>query len=537
MGLERMKSVCRVCIVCIILLFASSIGFAATEVPTGGTSFDYAWLKGRAKALSQTPFVNHEGELPRALHNLTWDQYMQVAFNSDHALWKADSGLFRAELFHLGLFFKTPITIYELEDGKAKEIAYNSDLFTYGTSGLGQAHLPKNLGFAGFRLRYHTDWTRDLVAFLGASYFRAVGGEMQYGMSARGLAVDTALPRNEEFPLFTHFWLEKPKPGLDVCTVYALLDSPSITGAYRFDIRPGHMLTINVDAALYPRTPIERLGIAPLTSMYMTGENDRRTSYDWRPEVHDSDGLLIHNGHGEWLWRPLTNPSGLRFNSFMDSTPRGFGLLQRDQNFDHYQDDGVFYDKRPSLWVEPRGDWGAGSVQLVEIPTLDETFDNIVAFWNPATPVEPGQELLYSYTLHWGTAPPVQTRLATVVDTFAGLGGVVGQPRKYYSKRFVVDFAGGDLAMIGQATEVRPVLATSAGRIEITSVRPQHAIKGLRCMFDVVPPDETQNPIDLRLYLEADGRPLTETWVYQWTPPATEDRHLYNPGHLEENKK
>lgn len=380
----------------------SAVATAATNAPTptGGTMFDYAWLKGRARSLAATPYVSHEGELPGVLQNLTWDAYMQLSFDPEHALWQDGTSLLRAELFHLGLYFRTPITMYELTDGKVKEIDYTPDLFKYGNSGIKGKDLPKDLGFAGFRFRYHTDWRRDLVAFLGASYFRAVGGEMQYGLSARGLAVDTALPRAEEFPIFTHFWLEKPRPGSDTATVYALLDSPSVTGAYRFDIRPGQTTTMKVDAALYPRKPVERLGVAPLTSMFLHGENDRRMGYDWRAEIHDSDGLAIHNGNGEWIWRPLENPPPLRFNAFMDQGPRGFGLFQRDQNFDHYQDDGVFYDKRPSLWVEPLGDWGAGSVQLVEIPHVDETFDNIVAFWNPAAAVEPGQELLFSYNLY-----------------------------------------------------------------------------------------------------------------------------------------
>lgn len=501
--------------------------------PAGVTDFDYAWLKGRARQLSEEPYVSHEGQIPPALKDLSWDAYMQIAFDPDHALWRNDASLFRAELFHLGLFFKTPITMYELQDGRVEEIEYSPDLFDYGTSGIEGKELPKNLGFAGFRFRYHTDWSRDLIAFLGASYFRAVGGEMQYGMSARGLAVDAGFPRPEEFPTFTHFWLEKPRAGSDTATVYALLDSPSVTGAYRFDIRPGQTLTISVDAAIYPRKPIERLGIAPLTSMYLVGENDRRTNHDWRPEIHDSDGLAMHTGNGEWLWRPLNNPPFLRFNAYTDSNPRGFGLIQRDRNFDHYQDDGVFYERRPSVWVEPVGNWGDGYVALLEIANVDETFDNIVAFWNPAEPVVAGQELLYRYKMYWGTNPPSPQNLAKVVDTFTGLGGVVGVKRKYYSQRFAVDFAGGDLPMIGKDTKIEPVLESSAGRIEITSVRPQQAINGFRCMFDVVPPDETQNPINLRLYLEADGRPLSETWIYQWTPPAAGDRALHNPGHLE----
>ena len=301
---------------------------------------------------------------------------------------------------------------------------------------------------------------------------------------------------------------------------------------------------MTVDAALYPRKTIERLGVAPLTSMFMVGENDRRTGYDWRPEIHDSDGLALHTGRGEWLWRPLANPEQLRFNAYMDENPKGFGLLQRDLNFDHYQDDGVYYDKRPSLWVEPTNDWGKGSVQLVEIPTLDETFDNIVAFWNPAQPVEPGRELLFSYNLYWGNAPlagprsgpdpthKLASELAHVVSTHAGLGGEVGKKRLHYSRRFVVDFQGGRIPLLGKDADVNAMITTTAGRVELTSVRRQHAIGGYRVMFDLVPP-EGPNPINLRLYLQTDGMPLTETWIYQWTPPRSDQRSLHNPGHLE----
>jgi glucans biosynthesis protein len=375
---------------CLALLLAAAClallpglcGAALAE--TGPAPFDYAALKGMARSLAQAPYADHEGEVPEAVDEMTWDQFQAIHFNKDHALWRNRDSKFQATLFHLGLYFKRPVAIYELVDGKAERIRYDGGLFDYGKSGIDPKKLPGDMGFAGFRMQFAPDWERDVVAFLGASYFRAVGKEMQYGLSARGLAVDTALSRPEEFPVFTAFWLERPRPGSDTATVYALLDSPSVTGAYRFDITPGDTLTMRVDAALYPRKPIERLGIAPLTSMFMVGENDRRTGYDWRPEIHDSDGLALHTGTGQWIWRPLNNPRSLRFNAYMDDNPRGFGLLQRDQNFDHYQDDGVYYDKRPGLWVAPRGDWGKGAVELVEIPALDETFDNIVAFWHPA---------------------------------------------------------------------------------------------------------------------------------------------------------
>jgi len=487
--------------------------------------FDYAWLKGHARDLAARPFESHEDELPESLGKLSWDDYQSIRFRPEKSLWNTDESAFRAQLFHLGLFFKTPVHMYEVVDGEAQQIGYDRDYFEYdGDAPLGD--LPADLGYAGFRIQFHTNFNLDLAAFLGASYFRAVGEKMQYGMSARGLAIDTGMDRPEEFPMFSAYWLERPADGATHLRVYALLDSPSTTGAYVFDLHPGRNMVMDIDVALYPRKPIERLGIAPLTSMYQTGENDRRMANDWRPEIHDTDGLAMWRGNGEWLWRPLANPRHLRINSFLDENPKGFGLLQRDRDFANYQDDGVFYEKRPSVWVQPRGEWGKGAVMLVEIPTIDETFDNIVAFWNPEAPFAPGEEHLLSYRLNWGETPPdVPYELATTQATRTGIGGVVGQPRKYFSWRFAIDFSGGVLDMIGPDAKVVPVITASRGRIEITSARPLHEIRGRRAMFDLVP-DDSMEPIDLRVYLKLGDQPLTETWVYQYQPPPADERHV-----------
>ena len=489
--------------------------------------FDYAALKGRAQQLSTQPYKAHTGELPKEVGALDWDQFMSIQFRNDHALWGDDKLRFKAKFFHLGMYNKSPVKMYEVANGQATELAYDTAMFDYGKSGLKPGKLPKDLGFAGFRLNFHTDDTRDVAAFQGASYFRAVGGEWQYGLSARGLAIDTGAPTPEEFPNFVAYYLERPAAGSNQLVVYGLLDSPSTTGAYRFIIAPGGTLTMDIDAALYPRKAIDRLGIAPCTSMFQTAENDKRMAWDWRPEIHDSDGLAMWTGSGEWIWRPLENPRNLRFNAYQDNNPRGFGLLQRDRNFDHYQDDGVFYDRRPSLWVEPKAGWGKGSVQLVEIPTVDETFDNIVAFWNPEQKPQPGKELLFGYRLHWGAQMPANPPNAICVATRTGLGGVVGRKREYFSWRFAVDFAGGNLGLISGKTQVEPVISVSRGKVEITSARPLDAVRGYRAMFDVVPPDDSSTPIDIRLYLAANGQPMSETWIYQWTPPPKEERKLF----------
>ncbi|MGQ0530297.1 MAG: glucan biosynthesis protein, partial [Panacagrimonas sp.] len=373
-----------------LALFATSAGAAPLRYVGKREAFDYAVLKGRAQALAGKPYVSRKITLPADVAKMDWDAYQSLRYRDDHRLWRDDDLRFEASFFHLGLFFKSPVHMYEVVDGQAQEIAYDPEMFDYGKSGVSGRKLPKDLGFAGFRLNFHTDPVRDIAAFLGASYFRAVGADWQYGLSARGLAVDCGMDRPEEFPDFVSYWLEKPAPNSSELTIYGLLDSPSVAGAYRFIVTPGSNLTMDIDAAIYPRMPIERLGIAPLTSMYQTGENDRRKANDWRPEIHDSDGLCMWRGNGEWVWRPLSNPRNLRFNVYLDENPKGFGLMQRDRNFDHYQDDGVFYERRPNLWIEPKTGWGKGAIQLLELPTHDETFDNIVAFWNPETPPQAG---------------------------------------------------------------------------------------------------------------------------------------------------
>ena len=488
--------------------------------------FDFAILKGRAQALAAEAYKAPPSTLPKPIADLDWDRWQSIQFKPEHALWKDQKLNFQARFFHLGFTIRTPVHMYEVVNGQATEIAYDSAMFDYGKSGVKRGALPANLGFAGFRLGFKDDFVRDVTAFQGASYFRAVGSERQYGQSARGLAINCGMMQPEEFPNFIAYFLERPAKNSNTVTVYGLLDSPSAAGAYRFVMTPGESFYMEIDSAIYPRQAIDRLGIAPLTSMYQHGENDHRMANDWRPEIHDTDGLQLHTGADEWIWRPLVNPVGVHVNSYFDNNPRGFGLMQRDRNFDHYQDDGVFYDKRPCVWVQPKGNWGKGSVMLVEIPTVDETFDNIVAFWKPEEPVQIGKEYLFSYSLSWGDGSAVKVPLATAQATRTGLGGVVGQPRKYFSWRFAIDFAGPAFANLPAKAKVEPVITASRGRVEISSARPLDALKGYRAMFDLVP-DASSEPIDLRLYLKVDGKPLTETWLYQYTPPPVAQRKLF----------
>jgi glucans biosynthesis protein len=501
------------------LVAGSDLAIAKPPAPAARQPFDYARLKGMARTLAGAPYQAPSEKLPPAVERLDWDHWQAIRFRDDRSLWAGEGLRFQARFFHLGFRIRKPVHLYTVEGGFAQEILYDPAMFDYSGSGLKGSEIPSTIGFAGFRLLFHTDWVRDFAAFQGASYFRAVDVDRQYGMSQRGLAIDTGSSTPEEFPDFIAYYLEKPAKDSSVLTIYGLLDSPSVAGAYRFVIDASEPLTMDIDAALYPRKQIERLGIAPCTSMFLVGKNDRRVDNDWRPEIHDSDGLQIWSGDGEWIWRPLMNPAGLRVNSYTDEHPRGFGLMQRERRFEQYQDDGVFYDKRPDCWVEPKGRWGKGAVMLVEIPTEDETSDNIVAFWNPAEKPQRGQELLYAYRLNWCRENPVVVDLARVYATRTGIGGIIGRRRTYFSWRFVVDFVGGELPTMAENARLIPVISASRGRVEITSVRPLRPINGYRAMFDLALTDDSVEPINLRLYLSYDGQALSETWLYQYTPP------------------
>jgi glucans biosynthesis protein len=482
-----------------------------------GKPFSKEWLRDEARRLAQEPFQPPEDGLPDWIAHLDWDAYQSIRFKKEHSLWAAEKLPFQARLFHLGLYFKHPVLLYEVVHGMAEPIHYSKELFTYGEKVAVPARVG-DVGFAGFRMLAHPDFERDRFAFLGASYFRAVGGTLQYGLSARGLAVDTGLPRPEEFPEFRKFWLERPSKQARSVTIHALLDSPSVAGAYTFVVDPGDTTVMEIETHLFPRKAIERIGIAPLTSMYQHGENDRRVSDDFRPEIHDTDGLSLWTGTGEWIWRPLVNSPMVRVNSFMDENPKGFGLLQRDRNFDHYLDDGANYHLRPSAWVEPLGEWGRGAVQLVEIPTPDETFDNIVAFWNPAEPFGPGQERSFRYRLSWGSRPPRRSPAAAVISTRSGVGGLPGQKAVPHTRKFVIDFEGGRLKGLPKSAKVEPVISASRGEIREPAARPLRGTPAWRCNFDLY--SEGHEPVDLRCYLRDAGGALTETWLYQWTPPG-----------------
>ncbi|QEM82453.1 glucan biosynthesis protein [Halomonas binhaiensis] len=478
-------------------------------------------VSGQARDLAESPYEEPKfsGELPQQLAELSYDQYRQIRYRKDRAIWR-NQGLFQVELFHPGFLYKKPVAIHLVEGEEIKELPFDSSRFSYDdqVASLADQDLGK-LGYTGFRLHYplnQADTADEFAVFLGASYFRLVGRGNSYGMSARGLAINTGLPQGEEFPSFKEFWLVRPQPDADHMTIIALLDSPSLSGAYRFDITPGQSTEIVTEARLFARKDVQKLGIAPLTSMFLHGEMGRHQQDDYRPRVHDSSGLLMATSTGEWTWRVLDNPETLQITSLQDTSPKGFGLVQRPRAFDAYLDMEGRYEKRPSQWVEMQGDWGEGRVELVEIPSDSEANDNITAYWVPKTPLLAGESRTYRYRTYTFASAPENDSLAKVVRSRQGLAGNGHHdtPPDSNIRQFIVDFRGKDLDGLDPSQPVKAALTTSSGKISHAVVTALPDGKTWRASFRLEP--ESGSPADMRLTLNLRGRPLSETWNAIW---------------------
>jgi glucans biosynthesis protein len=351
----------------------------------------------------------------------------------------------------------------------------------------------------------------EVLVFLGASYFRGLGGGQRFGLSARALAIDTAESSGEEFPRFVEFWIERPSATAKELTIYALLDSPRATGAYRFVLRPGVTTALEVDGKLFLRKNMAKLGLAPLTSMFFFGPNQRSGREDYRPEVHDSEGLSIREANNSWIWRPLVNPKRLLVTSFALSDPAGFGLMQRSRAFDRYQDLEARYDLRPSAWVEPKGAWGPGRVELVQIPVPDETNDNIVAYWVPDGQPKPGEPFAYSYRVLWQKDREARPPVAWVRETRRGRGYARNDDG---SIELHVDFEGGTLNRLPPNAVVDAVVWID-GNGEVLEKRAQfNEVTGGRRFTVRFRRIDKAKPVELRAYLARGKEVLTETWSY-----------------------
>lgn len=483
----------------LIALHAASVG-----------AFDFDDVAERARSQALRPYQSASRPPPAELAALTYDQYRDIRFRPDHALWRQEQLPFELMFFHLGKFQTEAVSINEVTPGDVRHVRYKRADFDYGKNKL-SPQTWGDMGFAGLRAHYALTggkYKDELVAFLGASYFRALGAGQRYGLSARGLAIDTAGGQGEEFPRFTEFWIVRPAVDARKLIIYALLDSPRVSGAYQFDINPGIETAMDVRSRIFLRAPVATLGIAPLTSMFAFGENQPHR-VDFRPEVHDSDGLMVATGDGEWIWRPLLNPNQTLTTSFSMRALRGFGLMQRDRNFSSFEDGEARYELRPSAWIEPVGSWGPGRVELMQFHTPDETNDNIVAYWVPEQPPAVGQPLDIAYRLHWQGAQQMRPPGAWVTQTRSGRGfAELGKDEQ----QFVVDFTGPSLAALPGDTNVKAVVTASANGQVIESNAYRVEATGAWRMTVRVKQLQPAQPTELRGFLQSETNALTETW-------------------------
>lgn len=479
-----------------------------------GFSFDDVVQK--AKALASKPYEAPQ-PIPKIMREIPYEAYQGIRFNPDRSLWKEKQSNFNVMFMMPGLYYTHPVTLNVIEAEGPRPLPFKKTDFVFADPEV-EKRVPADVGFAGFKLTFplnNKNEQNQFVVFAGASYFRAVGKDNVFGISGRGIAIDTGLSSGEEFPSFTEFWLVRPSPDAKEMIVYGFVDSKSLTGAYQFIIVPGSPTMMKVKTQLFPRKNIQLLGAAPLTSMFFYGENTPRPTGEWRREVHDSDGLQIHAGAGgEWLWRPLLNPDTLEMDFFSTDQIQGFGLIQRDDKFWNYEDLGAHYEKRPSAWVEPQNEWGAGKVVLVQLPTPQETNDNIVAFWTPKTPVTPETQLHLAYDVRFGKADITGNPMGTVIKTFIGDGNIIGGGKVPNAYRIILDFTGGPLDKLASDAPVKSqVTALEGGEVLEHFVEYHEQIKGWRLSILAKPAEKKS--LHLRAFLNSDTTTLTETWTYR----------------------
>lgn len=443
------------------------------------------------------------------IKKLSYDDYRMIDFLPEAALFKDVQQPYRVMMDTRGSLFHTPIKLNVVGEEGARPVPYDPAQFDFEPLEL-TGEEKAALGYAGFRLLAPFNKAGkydEVLSVKGASFFRALGTDNHYGASARGVSIRTASPDGEEFPEFREFWLQQPNMGDESFVFHALLDGPSVTGAYQFRVQPGVQTRMDVKAVLYARKETSQVGLAPLTSMFEFAPHDPdQSATDFRPRVHDSEGLSAVLANGEWIWRPLSNPKTLQISTFATQKPQGFGLVQRTRGFDNYEDLEASYETRPSVWVTPGEGWREGRMVLVEIPTPNEYHDNIISYWQLAEPLKKGESLEFSYQLDWGMETPVRAPLAEVHSTRTGLSEANGK------RLFIVDF---DIDDVETAENVEAEVTSSSGAVQVRSLKFDLDHGRLRLTFELDQSGVSET--ELRAVLLRGEQPASETWLYRWS--------------------
>jgi periplasmic glucans biosynthesis protein len=480
--------------------------------------FGFDAVAREAQTLAQSPW-RKPPPLEGARAKIGYDDFRRIRFRAEQALWRGQNLPFQLQFFTTGNGLNRALRLHEVVGGKTQPLTIRNAAFDY--DGLLNEPAQAAAPIAGWRITHALnlpDKQDEVASFIGSNYFRALGQAQRYGLSARALAIDTTgAASGEEFPEFAAYWFERPQPGAREFKFYALLDSQRATGAYQFVITPGASTAVEVKTRLYLRAPLATLGIAPLTSMFLHGENQPSANGDFRPEVHDSDGLQIHTAEGEWIWRPLTNPRGVFVTSFALTSPKGFGLMQRDRAFASYEDIEARYEARPSAWIEPIGDWGAGRIELLQFNTADETHDNVAAYWIPAAKPQPGTPIDMAWRVLWQNTAARNPPGAFAAHTRSGYG-YTRQPAARERRKLVIDFTTPTALPPDQAEAVQAVATASPNaRVARVHTYPNPVRGGWRTTleFDRIDPKQA---VELRVFLRHGANTLSETWSYALAP-------------------
>lgn len=473
-----------------------------------GQRFDASLVVEAARMLSRRPMVPlSASDLPDGYATLPYDQYVGIRAQPGGMIWGGENRGFTIEPMHRGYVFSAPVSLFTIEDDVVRRVSYDRGKFDYGK--VTPPPAGQDLQFSGFRVATGLERPFEVAIFQGATFFRSLARGQNFGAIARALILRPGETRGEEIPFFRAYWIERPSPASGALIIHALLDSESVAGAVRMTLRPGDITLIDVEMTLFARQNLDHVGFGCTMGTFFSGPQSRRGFDDIRPAVHEVSGVQMQNGGGEWIYRPVSNPANLQVSSFQDSNPRGFGLVQRERDPNWFLDSDQRFELRPSVWVEPLGEWGAGSVQLLEIPSDSELNDNIISYWRPRQPIAAGSETTLAYRQSWCWQPPDRPALATALWMRQGRGS---QGRR---RRFMIDFVGDRLADPAIVTATRALVTATQATVHGLRLWPYPERKTMRVVFEVEPGSE--NLSELRLVLDAGGQPISETWLNRWT--------------------
>lgn len=508
-----------------IIVFVSFLfSCILVSADSGEIKFTFETLVSMARNSARCEYKERVTPLPKSLQNLDYSQYNLMRYNIDSDLWANDDLPFRVSFFPLGTtLYSLPVEIYEIDNETLiSKVPFSPKFFQYEDQvKFIKDQMPEDAGYAGFKLRYKpkgSSYPDEFAAFLGNSYFRIICDGSSYGLSNRGLAINTGVENvPEEFPAFEKFYLVKPSKGDESIIIYAFLNGRSVTGAYSFKITPGTEASVDVKSVLFLRNKVNLLCLAPITSMFWFTLGEPDNFYDYRPSVHNSEGLVLSDGKND-IYEPLTNyPFHKMINDDIScDSLRYFGLVQRDREYNRYMDPGVKYHLNPNCLIVPQNNWREGSLRLFVLPTLTEWMDNINLFWIPKTLPEPMEPINFDYKILYSLKEPKNT-LSFVKYTNLGQDLI-----NCKNTIFALSFADKD-AIIEKSKDIKIDLQVPSDVIIASPPSIEKIIFNdtWRVLFTLTIHKKLayeDKPFIIKCTLKDNGKSISEEWYFLWYP-------------------